>query len=71
MLTEQYIITVEFELRSEEIVDEFFEYVSKNAEESLHREPGCLRFDVLKPKDSLRTIFLYEIYENKEALKVI
>ena len=68
-MAEQYIITVEFLLHSDEKMDKFFEYVSKNAKDSLQTEPGCLRFDVLIPKDSSRTVFLYEIYKDQTAFK--
>ena len=50
-------------------MDKFFEHVSKNAADSLRLEPGCLRFDVLIPKDSSTTIFLYEIYKDQTAFE--
>ena len=68
-MAEQYIITVEFQLHSKEMMNSFLQHMNKNAAKSLRLEPGCLRFDVLIPQDSSKTIFLYEIYESKEAFK--
>tara|TARA_B100000902_G_C26505614_1_gene526057 strand:+ start:85 stop:393 length:309 start_codon:yes stop_codon:yes gene_type:complete len=69
-LAEQYIITVEFQLHSKEMMNGFLEHMNKNAAESLRLESGCLRFDVLIPQDSSKTIFLYEIYKSKEAFQL-
>ena len=69
-MAKQYIITVEFELHSKEMMTAFLEHIKKNAVDSLRLESGCLRFDVLIPKDSSKTIFLYEIYENKKAFQL-
>ena len=70
VLAKQYIITVEFELHSKEMMTAFLEHIKKNAVDSLRLESGCLRFDVLIPQDSSKTIFLYEIYENKKAFQL-
>ena len=63
----KYIITVEFKVHSIEMMRSFIKHVTQNASDSLKFEPGCLRFDVLVPSDSRTSIFLYEIYEDKEA----
>ena len=63
----KYIITVEFQVHSMEMMRSFIKHVTQNASDSLEFEPGCLRFDVLVPSDSRTSIFLYEIYEDKEA----
>ena len=70
LLVEQYIITVEFELHSKEMMYDFLQHINKNAADSLRLESGCLRFDVLIPQDSSKTIFLYEIYKNKKAFQL-
>tara|TARA_A100000164_G_C21369745_1_gene523640 strand:- start:112 stop:471 length:360 start_codon:yes stop_codon:yes gene_type:complete len=70
LLIEQYIITVEFQLHSKEMMNDFLQHINKNAADSLRLESGCLRFDVLIPQDSSKTIFLYEIYENKKAFQL-
>ena len=66
-MKDEYIITVEFQLHSIEMMNSFLKYITKNAKDSLKYEPGCFRFDVLVPSNSTKSIFLYEIYENKEA----
>ena len=66
-MKDEYIITVEFQLHSIEMMNSFLKCVTKNAKDSLKYEPGCFRFDVLVPYKSTTSIFLYEIYENKEA----
>jgi len=33
------------------------------------REPGCLRFDVLRSEDDSSRFFLYEVYRGAEAFK--
>ena len=63
----EYIITVEFQVHSMEMMESFIRHVTQNASDSLKFEPGCLRFDVLVPSDSETSIFLYEIYKNKDA----
>ncbi len=35
----------------------------------LNNEPGCQRFDLLSPEDGGDTVFLYEIYADKDALE--
>ena len=66
----EYIITVEFQVHSMEMMESFIRHVTQNAGDSLKFEPGCLRFDVLVPYDSETSIFLYEIYENKDAFEL-
>ena len=70
MMKNKYIITVEFQVHSMEMMRSFIKHVTQNASDSLKFEPGCLRFDVLVPSDSRTSIFLYEIYEDKEAFKL-
>jgi len=62
-----YTITVEFKLHSKDMMDDFLNYMKKNAQDSYKNEPGCIRFDVLTPSNTDSEIFLYEIYENKKA----
>ena len=66
-MKDEYIIIVEFQVHTTEMMESFIKHVNQNASDSLKFEPGCFRFDVLVPSDSETSIFLYEIYENKEA----
>jgi quinol monooxygenase YgiN len=47
----------------------FRKLIDQNAQNSLDREPGCRRFDVLVPLNKPDTVFLYEIYDNKPAFE--
>ena len=50
-------------------MDEFLEIVRAHGASSLALEPGCLRFEVLRPQDSADTVFLYEVYSDDDALQ--
>jgi quinol monooxygenase YgiN len=41
--------------------------IDANARESVMKEPGCRRFDVLEPKGEDDRIVLYEIYDDRDA----
>lgn len=58
-------ITVEVRPGKEELFEEATEI---NHRESL-KEPGVLRFDVLKDKDTPGRYYLYEVYRDEEATK--
>jgi (4S)-4-hydroxy-5-phosphonooxypentane-2,3-dione isomerase len=42
----------------------------RNAAASLAREPGCLRFDVLRRHDDPDQFLLYEVYVTRHAFRV-
>jgi len=46
---------------------EFLELIEKNAKET-RKEPGCIRFDVLRSQDAPNQFFFYELYKNAEAI---
>ena len=50
-----------------ELVAEFRAAILKNAELSVQRDPGCVRFDVLQQEDDPTRWFLYEVYEREQA----
>ena len=50
-------------------MEEFLGIVRAHGARSLELEPGCLRFDVLRPRESPDTVFLYEVYSDDEALQ--
>ena len=60
-----FVITVDFELKPGTL-PAFRSLVEINARHSCRDEPGCRRFDVLVPPGQDR-VFLYEIYDNREA----
>jgi len=46
---------------------EFMEMIEFNAKET-RKEPGCIRFDVLRSQDHTNEFFFYELYENAQAI---
>jgi quinol monooxygenase YgiN len=62
----RFVITVAFDLH-EGALHEFLPMIVENANRSRSVEPGCERFDVLVPRDSVNQVFLYEIYKDKAA----
>ena len=46
---------------------EFLELIKTNAEET-RKEPGCLRFDVLRNQESPNEFFFYELYTGPSAI---
>ena len=65
-------IIVEFETL-EGAEPEFIRLISDHAQRSLHEEPGCLRFDVIKPlgqdgEPEPNKVMVNEIYASQEAV---
>tara|TARA_B100000749_G_C18073574_1_gene320600 strand:- start:194 stop:511 length:318 start_codon:yes stop_codon:yes gene_type:complete len=50
--------------------DEFIEATMGDAIGSNNDEPGCLRFDVLSDNSDPNTVYLYEVYKDREAWEV-
>ena len=46
---------------------EFLSLIQTNAVET-RKEPGCLRFDVLRSQDNPAQFFFYELYKNEAAI---
>ena len=46
---------------------EFLTMIETNARET-RKEPGCIRFDVLRSQDAPNEFFFYELYENAAAI---
>jgi quinol monooxygenase YgiN len=61
-----HIVLVQVRIRPE-LEEEFTAALLHNARESVHRDPGCLRFDVSQDKEDPTRWVLYEVYENPEA----
>ncbi len=47
----------------------FLEIALAHGATSLAREPGCERFDVLRPLEGDDTVLLYEVYRDEAALQ--
>ena len=61
-----FIALVKLQVKPE-LNDEFKTAILKNAELSVQRDPGCVRFDVLQQEDDPTRWFLYEVYEKEQA----
>jgi autoinducer 2-degrading protein len=61
------VLVVELEIQPENL-ESFVDIVSKHGSNSLKIEEGCLRFEVLKPRESTNKVILVEMYSNDAAL---
>lgn len=43
--------------------------MSLNATKSVNDESGCHRFDILEAKEEANTYYLYEVYDDPDALE--
>ncbi len=64
-----YVVTVLFTIRAASL-DIFMREMNANAQTSLMHEVGCHHFDVCRSTVSPTEIFLYEVYESKDAFAV-
>ena len=48
----------------------FIEATNGDAEGSNNNEPGCLRFEAFADNSDPNTVYLFEVYENREAWEV-
>ena len=61
-----FVITVDFEIKSE-FVNEVRNRVLQQAKDSLNNEEKCFTFDVCFDEKNINKIFIYEIYQDKDA----
>lgn len=61
------VLVVELEIHPEKY-QTFVDIVSKHGENSLQIEEGCLRFEVLKPREPENKVILVEMYSDDAAL---
>lgn len=64
-----FVVLVNFTL-VDGMADKFLEAMKMQANNSLAFENDCLIFDVCTDRDNENHIFLYEVYENKEAFDI-
>lgn len=65
-MSKPFSIIVEAEIEADRM-DEFMAMIKTNAEES-RKEPGCVRFDVLRAQENPNKFWFYEVYENTSAV---
>ena len=61
-----FVITVDFEIKNE-YLGQFRSRVLLQAKDSLNKEEKCLIFDVCFDEKNKNKVFLYEIYQDKDA----
>ena len=61
-----FVITVDFEIKNE-YLDQFRSRVLQQAKDSLNNEEKCFIFDVCFDEKNTSKVFLYEIYQDKDA----
>jgi autoinducer 2-degrading protein len=61
-----FIVLVRVQVKPE-LLAEFTAAILRNAELSVERDPGCVRFDVLQQPDDATRWFFYEVYEREQA----
>ena len=61
-----FIALVKLQVKPE-LNDEFKTAILKNAELSVQRDHGCVRFDVLQHEDDPTRWILYEVYDKEQA----
>ena len=64
-----FAVCVEFEIEPARM-EQFLPLMHQQAVNSLEREAGCLRFDVLTDPARPNLVFLYEIYADAAAFDV-
>lgn len=62
----KFAITAELEIKQGQM-GAFLQRLARHAASCIETEEGCLRFDVLLPKDADSRVVLYEVYENESA----
>ncbi len=67
-MNDGYVILAEFDVPAEH-TEAFLALVRENAMASVRDEPGCRRFDVLRPENGSERIALYEIYQDRAAFE--
>jgi autoinducer 2-degrading protein len=61
-----FIMLVKLQVKPE-LVGEFRDAILTNAELSVQRDRGCVRFDVLQEQDDPTRWVLYEVYDQEQA----
>ena len=61
-----FVITVDFKIKNE-YVNQFRSRVLQQAKDSLNNEKKCFTFDVSFDEKNTNKVFLYEIYQDKDA----
>jgi len=63
-----FVVTVNFSIHPDSL-SQFMALIKENAKQSIQLEKGCHVFDVCTSDEQAEIVFLYEVYENKEAFQ--
>jgi quinol monooxygenase YgiN len=63
-----FVVCVDFEIVPDHL-EAFMTAMRINAEQSFKKEAGCQQFDVCQDKQSSKSLFLYEIYDDEAAFE--
>ena len=63
------VLFVEFEFDAKNL-ETALDLLTEMQEQSLENEEGCIAYDILLSAEKPNTVYIYECYENKAALKV-
>ena len=61
-----FVVLVKVQVKPE-LIAEFRTAILRNAELSVQRDPGCVRFDILQQEDEPTRWYFYEVYEREQA----
>lgn len=62
-----YVVLAEFDV-AQELLEDFLTAARRDSEQSVAREPGCLRFDINLDKGSVPArVMFYEVYTDSAA----
>ena len=61
-----HVVLVHVTVRAD-MLSEFEQAIRHNASESVRRDPGCLRFDVIQQYDDPTRWIFYEVYTDRAA----
>ena len=64
-----FAVCVTFRVRPD-AMDRFLPRMHQQARDSLTLEKGCLRFDVCVDSTAPGSVFLYEVYDDREAFEL-
>ena len=63
------VLFVEFEFDAKNL-DTALDLLTEMQEQSLENEEGCIAYDILLSEEKPNTVYIYECYESKAALKL-
>ncbi len=63
------VLFVEFQFEAKDM-DYAVELLTEMQDQTIENEEGCIAYDILQNSEEPNTIYLYECYDNKQALDI-